>query len=131
WKAIYESLRTSLGRAGIRLKPTFYKGLDAYSESLRLRAKRDEHHLGAARWCPDVPGNGARSVSVLLDGRLITPTSNNNYGNYNNPKVNALIDQAYTTRDDRARAALWGQRARLVMEDAAWAPLVYDREAFF
>ena len=29
------------------------------------------------------------------------------------------------------RTALWGQIDRLVMEDAAWAPLVYDREAFF
>ena len=131
WKALYDVLRTSLARAGIRLKPTFYKGLDAFNQSLRVQAKRDEHHLGSARWCPDVPGNGARSVGVLLDGRLITPTSNNNYGDYNNPKVNALIDQAYAARDDRARAALWGQIDRLVMEDAAWAPLVYDREAFF
>jgi peptide/nickel transport system substrate-binding protein len=78
-----------------------------------------------------VPGNGARSVGVLLDGRLITPTTNNNYGSYDNPKVNGLIDQAYTTRDDQARGALWGQIDRLVMEDAAWAPLVYDRETFF
>jgi peptide/nickel transport system substrate-binding protein len=131
WKALYEALRSSLERAGITLKPTFYKGEEVYSRSLRLRSKRDEHHLGAARWCPDVPGNGARSVGVLLDGRLITPTANNNYGSYNNPKVNDLIDQAYATRDDQARGALWGQIDRLVMEDAAWAPLVYDREAFF
>jgi peptide/nickel transport system substrate-binding protein len=131
WKALYEALRVSLARAGIRLKPTFYKGLEVFPKSLQLRSKRDEHHLGGARWCPDVPGNGARSVGVLLDGRAITPTSNNNYGDYNNPKVNALIDQAYAARDDQARAALWGQIDRLVMEDAAWAPLVYDREAFF
>ena len=132
WKALYEVLRSSLGRAGIRLKPTFYKGLDAYSASLRLRAKREEHHLGGARICPDVPGNGSRSIiGVLLDGRTITATSNNNYGNYNNDKVNDLIDQAYAARDDQAGTALWGQIDRLVMEDAAWAPLVYDREAFF
>jgi peptide/nickel transport system substrate-binding protein len=132
WKALYEVLRSSLARAGIRLKPTFYKGLEAYTKSLRVRAKRHEHQLGAARVCPDVPGNGARSIiGVLLDGRTITATSNNNYGDYNNPKVNALIDQAYEARDDAARAALWGQIDRLVMEDAAWAPLVYDREAFF
>jgi peptide/nickel transport system substrate-binding protein len=132
WKALYEALRTSLGRAGIRLDPTFYRGLEAYTKSLRLRAKRDEHHLGAARVCPDVPGNGSRSIiGVLLDGRTITATSNNNYGNYNNPKVNAMIDQAYAARDDQARAALWGQIDRRLMEDAAWAPLVYDREAFF
>jgi peptide/nickel transport system substrate-binding protein len=132
WKALYEVLRSSLGRAGIRLKPTFYRGLEAYTKSLRVRAKRDEHHLGAARVCPDVPGNGSRSIiGVLLDGRTITATSNNNYGSYNNPKVNALIDQAYATRDDQARSALWGQIDRLLMEDAAWAPLVYDREVFF
>ena len=131
WKALYEVLESSLGRAGIKLDPTFYDGLDAYSKSLRLRAKRDEHHLGAARWCPDVPGNGARSVGVLLDGRLIRPTANNNYGSYNNPKVNQLIDQAYAARDEQAGTSLWGQIDRLVMEDAAWAPLVYDRETFF
>ncbi|HET9556600.1 MAG TPA: ABC transporter substrate-binding protein [Actinomycetota bacterium] len=130
-KALYEALRPSLERAGITLKPKFYKGLEVYRKSLRLRSKSAEHHLGSARWCPDVPGNGARSVGVLLDGRLITPTANNNYGNYDNPKVNDLIDQAYEARDDQARAALWGQIDRLVMEDAAWAPLVYDREAFF
>ena len=131
WKALYEVLESSLGRAGIKLEPTFYEGLDAYSKSLRLRAKREEHHLGGARWCPDVPGNGARSVGALLDGRLIRPTSNNNYGSYNNPKVNQLIDQAYGARDEQAGTALWGQIDRLVMEDAAWAPLVYDRETFF
>jgi peptide/nickel transport system substrate-binding protein len=132
WKALYEVVSSSLARAGIRLQPTFYKGLEAYTRSLRVRAKRDEHHLGAARWCPDVPGNGSRStLGVLLDGRAITATSNNNYGDYNNPKVNALIDQANAARDDRARGALWGQIDRLVMQDAAWAPLVYDREAFF
>jgi peptide/nickel transport system substrate-binding protein len=132
WKALFEVLKSSLGRAGIKLKPTFYKGLDAYNKSLRLRAKRDEHHLGAARVCPDVPGNGSRSIiGVLLDGRAITATSNNNYGNYNNPEVNQLIDQAYEARDEQTRTTLWGQIDRLVMEDAAWAPLVYDREVFF
>jgi peptide/nickel transport system substrate-binding protein len=106
--------------------------LEAYNKSLRLQSKRDEHHLGAARWCPDVPGNGSRSViGVLLDGRTISPTSNNNFGSYDNPRVNALIDQAYGARDDQARTTLWGQIDRLLMEDAAWAPLVYDREAFF
>jgi peptide/nickel transport system substrate-binding protein len=132
WKALYKVLESSLGRAGIKLKPAFYKGFDAYNKSLRLRAKRDEHHLGAARVCPDVPGNGSRSIiGVLLDGRTITATSNNNYGSYNNPEVNKLIDQADEARDDQTRAALWGQIDRLAMEDAAWAPLVYDREAFF
>jgi peptide/nickel transport system substrate-binding protein len=131
WKSLYEALRVSLERAGIRLKPTFYDGIDVYSKSLRLAAKREEHQLGAARWCPDVPGNGGRSLGVLLDGRDLSPTATSNYGHYNNPKVNSLIDEAYRTRDDRARTTLWGQIDRRLMEDAAWAPLVYDRETFF
>jgi peptide/nickel transport system substrate-binding protein len=132
WKSLYEALRVSLARAGIRLKPTFYKGNDVYKKSLRLASRREQHQLGAARWCPDVPGNGSRSfIGVLLDGRDLSPTATNNFGHYNNPKVNSLIDEAYKTRDDRARTALWGQIDRLLMEDAAWAPLVYDREAFF
>jgi peptide/nickel transport system substrate-binding protein len=132
WKAMYEALEASLLRAGIRLEPRFYKYPDIYNRSLRLQAKKAEHHLGAARFCPDYPGNGSRSfIGVLLDGRKITPTANNNYGNYDNPKVNAMIDQASTSQDEKARNALWGQIDRLAMEDAAWAPLVYDRSAFF
>jgi ABC-type transport system substrate-binding protein len=131
WRAMYDALEASLARAGIRLEPKFLKFPKVYNESLRLRAKKHEHQLGAAGWCPDYPGNGGRSVGVLLDGRKITPTANNNYGAYDNPKVNAMIDQASATQDAQARNALWGQIDRLAMEDAAWAPLVYDRKAFF
>jgi ABC-type transport system substrate-binding protein len=132
WKALYGALEASLARAGIRLKPRFIKRDDIYAQSLRLQSKKDDRQLGAARWCPDYPGNGSRSfIGVLLDGRKITPTANNNYGNYDNPKVNAMIDRAYATADEATRNTLWGQIDRLAMEDAAWAPLVYDREAFF
>jgi ABC-type transport system substrate-binding protein len=132
WKALYNALEASLARAGIHLVPRFFQTVQVYKRALRLQSKKGEHQLGAARWCPDYPGNGSRSfIGVLLDGRKITPTANNNYGNYNNPKVNAMIDRAYATRDDAARNAIWGQIDRLVMQDAAWAPLVYDREAFF
>jgi len=131
-RALYAALQTALARAGIRLDPRFYPGYEVYTKSLRLQAKKDEHHLGAARWCPDYPGNGSRSfIGVLLDGRKISPTANNNFGDYNNPKVNQMIDQALATQDARARNALWGEIDRQLMQDAAWAPLVYDREAFF
>jgi peptide/nickel transport system substrate-binding protein len=132
WKALYDALETSLARANIRLRPRFFETVEVYKRALRLQSTKDEHQLGAARWCPDYPGNGSRSfIGVLLDGRKITPTANNNYGNYNNQKVNDMIDQAYATADGPARNAIWGRIDRLLMEDAAWAPLVYDREAFF
>ncbi len=129
---VQRSLQSALERAGIRLTQRSYAGYKVYTQSLQLQSKRNEHQIGLARWCPDFPGNGARSfIGVLLDGRKITPTANNNYGNYNNPKVNAMIDEAYTTGDAERRNALWGEIDRKIMQDAAWVPLVYERQPYF
>ena len=125
-------LQTSLARAGIKLNPTRYKGYKVYTDSLQLQSKKDEHQVGLARWCPDIPGNGARSfIGVLLDGRKITPTANNNYGDYDNPAVNGMIDRAYATEDPAQRNSLWGQIDRKIMDDAPWVPLIYERQTYF
>ena len=125
-------LQTSLAHAGIRLEPKQYPGYKVYTDSLQLQSKKDEHQIGLARWCPDIPGNGARSfIGVLLDGRKITPTANNNYGDYNNPEVNAMIDQAYATEDPVRRNSLWGEIDRKIMEDAPWVPLIDERQTYF
>jgi peptide/nickel transport system substrate-binding protein len=129
---IQASLQSALERAGIRLRVKSYDGYKVYTGSLQLRSKKDEHQIGLARWCPDFPGNGARSfIGVLLDGRKITPTANNNYGGYNNPQVNSMIDEAYRTGDAQRRNALWGEIDRKIMQDAAWVPLVYERQPYF
>jgi peptide/nickel transport system substrate-binding protein len=129
---VQASLQSAFERAGIRLSPWSYDGYKVYTESLQLQSKKNEHQIGLARWCPDFPGNGARSfIGVLLDGRKITPTANNNYGNYNNPQVNAMIDEAYATADTQRRNALWGEIDRRIMQDAAWVPLVYERQPYF
>ncbi len=129
---VQASLQSALARAGIRLAPKSYDGYKVYTESLQLQSKRNEHQVALARWCPDFPGNGARSfIGVLLDGRKITPTANNNYGDYNNPQVNSMIDEAYRTEDPERRNALWGEIDRKIMQDAAWVPLVYERQPYF
>lgn len=130
--AALDVIQTSLAHAGIRLNPKSYDGYKVYTDSLQLQSKKDEHQIGLARWCPDIPGNGARSfIGVLLDGRKITPKANNNYGDYNNPAVNAMIDQAYATEDPVRRNGLWGQIDRKIMDDAPWVPLVYEKQTYF
>jgi peptide/nickel transport system substrate-binding protein len=130
--AVTQALRQSLARVGIKLRVKAYRGTERYRRSLRLPAKKNEHHMGFARWCPDWPGDSARSVlAALLDGRVINPTANNNYGNYDNPKVNQLIDQALMEPSSERRTALWGRADRMAMEDAVWVPLVWDRQTFF
>ena len=131
-QAVLSVLQMSLGRAGIQLDPKTYDGYKVYTDSLQLQSKKQEHQIGLARWCPDVPGNGARSfIGVLLDGRKITARANNNYGDYNNPVVNDMIDQAYRTEDPVQRNTLWGQIDRRIMDDAPWVPLVYERQTYF
>src|SRR6266511_2698460 len=131
-REVLSVLQTSLAHAGIGLNPKLYKGYKVYTDSLQLQSKKDEHQIGLARWCPDIPGNGARSfIGVLLDGRKITAKANNNYGDYDNPTVNAMIDQAYATEDPARRNSLWGQIDRKIMDDAAWVPLVYERQTYF
>jgi peptide/nickel transport system substrate-binding protein len=120
------SLQASLERAGITLNPKTYPGSAVFDDSLLLPSKAAEHQIGMTGWCPDYPGNGARSViGALLDGRNINPQGNLNHGNYNNPKTNQLIDRALTASDQAAQAD------RQAMQDAAWAPLTYDKQAKF
>jgi ABC-type transport system substrate-binding protein len=42
-----------------------------------------------------------------------------------------MIDEAYRTEDAQRRNALWGEIDRRIMQDAAWVPLVYERQPYF
>jgi ABC-type transport system substrate-binding protein len=126
------AVQASLARVGIKLNIKTLAGSKVYNDSLNLPAKRTEHQIGQAAWCFDYPGDGTRSFMVpLIDGRSIQPANNNNYSEYNNPAVNAKIDQALAEPDRDKRAALWAEVDRQAMEDAVWAPFLYDKTQFF
>ncbi len=124
--------QASLARVGITLKQKLFSGFALYTDSLGLPAKAKEHQMGNAGWCPDYPGDGARSFIVpLLDSRSIIPAGNSNYGLYDNADVNTKIDQALAEPDQAKRATLWGEIDKQIMEDAPWAPYLYDKTQFF
>ena len=130
--AVNTALQAGLQRAGINLKVKTLAGSAVYTDSLGLPAKRAEHQIGQAGWCPDYPGDGARSFIVpLLDGRSIQPANNSNYGEYDNADVNTKIDQALAEPDKAKRGALWAEVDRQIMEDAPWAPYLYDKAPYF
>jgi len=45
---------------------------------------------------------------------------------YNNPEIDTLLDMAALELDDQQRHTLYRQANRLVMEDAAFVPIVHD-----
>jgi peptide/nickel transport system substrate-binding protein len=130
--AFTTALQASLARAGISLKIKGFEGFSVYYDSLLFPSKRLEHQIGDAEWCPDYPGDGARSFfSLLFDGRAILPSGNNNMAEYNVPEVNDAIDAALAERDATKRAALWGALDERIMRDAPWAPWAYAKSTAF
>jgi peptide/nickel transport system substrate-binding protein len=128
--AIRQVIQASLARAGIRLKVRTYD--DWIASSMGVPAKRREHQVGLTTYCPDWPGDNARSIVVpLLDGQSIHPSRSSNFSEYDNPAVNRLIDQALAEPDRARRAELWGQLDKQVMRDAPWVPLTYFKSPFF
>ncbi len=129
--AFTTAVQASLERVGITLNIKTYQGFSVYYDSLLFPAKRNEHQIADAEWCPDFPGDGARSYFVpLFDSRSIMESANNNMAEYDNPEVDAAIDDALGTIDADERADKWAALDQRIMEDAPWAPWLYASEPF-
>ncbi len=72
-------------------------------------------------WIADFP-EAENYLSVFYGGNPAPP----NYTRYNNPKFDALYDQAMITENDSLRYKLYQQMDQLVIEDAPVVPLFYD-----
>lgn len=61
---------------------------------------------------------------------LFHSESSNNHTNYNNPDVDALLEQARTETDDAVRFELYNQAEQMIIDDAPWVPLWYSGERY-
>ncbi len=59
---------------------------------------------------------------------LFHSDSAQNHGNYSNPEVDALLDQARGALDAEERLALYQQAEQMILDDAAWIPIYFDVE---
>ncbi len=57
---------------------------------------------------------------------LFHSDSAQNHGGYNNPDVDALLDQARGALDEEEREQLYLQAEQRILDDAAWLPLTFD-----
>lgn len=129
--AVTTAIQASLARAGIKLKIKTYQGFSIYFESLLFPAKRLEHQIADAEWCPDYPGDGARSFFLpLFHSTSILPAANNNMAEYAVTEVDRKIDAALAERSAAKRERLWQGLDKRIMLDAPWAPWLYVRQPF-
>jgi len=129
--AFTTTVQASLARVGITLKIKTFQGFSVYYDSLLFPAKRLEHQIGDAEWCPDYPGDGARSWFLpLFYSKSILPAANNNMAEYSNPEVDRQIEAALAEQDATKRAALWEALDKRIMQDAPWAPWLEASQPF-
>ena len=115
-QAIINSYRENLG-INVTLKKVPW--LEYLSNLNQPNMPYQLYRLG---WLADYP-DPQNFLEVLFYSK-----SSQNYGGYNNPEVDALLDEARGTPDVGERLALYRQVEQLVLDDAAWIPLYFEVE---
>jgi ABC-type transport system substrate-binding protein len=131
--AVAQSVQASLAKCGVTTKIVPVSQGDYYGKYLNNPAgsRRGVWDISEPGWVPDWFGNNGRAIiEPLFDGRTYGPNSVD-YGDYNNPKVDALIDKALASGDQQAAAGLWHQADTQTMRDAAIIPIETQRLPLF
>ena len=61
---------------------------------------------------------------------LFYSDSSNNHTNYNNSKVDELLEQARVETDETLRFGLYNEVEQIILDDAPWIPLWYSGERY-
>ncbi|MFA1546354.1 ABC transporter substrate-binding protein [Actinomadura chokoriensis] len=132
-KLIAESIAGNLDACGVDTDLVADSGGSFYAGTLGTPARgaAGEWDIAAPGWVPDWYGNNGRSIiQPLFDGRT-RGQNTTNYGGYDNPQVNALIDAALTAPGADRAAGYWQQADQKIMEDAAIVPLLDRAQTLF
>lgn len=123
-----EALQQSLAAVGItaRIDPADPALYDRSVAGTPDVVHRHGYGIMLSAWSADFP-DGAGFLAVLVDGRTILPSGNNNLAELDDPDLYQLIDQARATPPDQHTAQLWQQVDARAMHSAALLPLVYAR----
>ena len=131
--AVAQAVQADLKACGITDKLIPVNQGDYYGKYLNSpdAAKRGVWDLTEPGWVPDWYGNNGRAiVEPLFDGRGYGPNSVD-YGDYDNPAVNALIDKALAAPDEDTAATYWHQADVQIMNDAAIVPFQTQKTALY
>ncbi|WP_225837899.1 ABC transporter substrate-binding protein [Streptomyces sp. NK08204] len=120
--AIINSLKKVGINASLKQYPsgkyfTDYAGVPKFTEKQNIG-------LMMMQWGADWP-SGYGFLQQILNGKAISQSGNTNLSQYDNKKVNGLLDSAIATEDPAKRNELYGQIDKQTMDDAVLVPLTY------
>jgi peptide/nickel transport system substrate-binding protein len=127
----FQTLENLLGQIGITLTPISAASGGVYGKYLNpgKPALAGQWDITDAGWGPDWFPNGQKSWFLpTLDGNYLPPNSSN-YGFFNDPTLNNLINQALAAPNDQAASTLWNQADDEAMKQAAVYPISDPNEA--
>jgi peptide/nickel transport system substrate-binding protein len=132
--AIFQTLQADLPKMGIHVTGVPVDDADFYGKYLQVTpniTQKGVWDIALAGWGADWDGNSARSFMFpLFDGRTFSPSSSN-FGDFNDPKVNKLDDQAVAASNPTAAAVIWHKADLQIMKDAAFIPITNPKTANF
>lgn len=127
------ALEADLAKAGIRvtLQP-------APSRTVMTQVYQNRQATNAGVWDIGMTsirvgwvGDSARTMIVPMFHGEACEQSTSNWTCYNNPKVNALIDQALSAASSDEAAVAWANADRLIMEDVPVVPLITGKISLY
>jgi peptide/nickel transport system substrate-binding protein len=128
----FQTIQSLLSQVGITLTEIAAPSGGVYGQYLNPGgpAKSGAWDIADAGWGPDWFPNGAKTwFSPILDGNILPPNSSN-FGFFNDPKENSLIDQALGASSESAAISLWQQADREAMSQAAVYPISDPNEGY-
>ncbi|MCW2938886.1 MAG: transporter substrate-binding protein [Actinomycetia bacterium] len=131
--AIYQSYAQDLGACGIKVVGVPQQAADFYSQFLQKNANAiaGKWDIAAPGWVPDWFGNNGRAnIQPLFDGRNWADGTSN-YGDYDSPITNALIDKALQAKSTGEAAANWANASEQIMKDAAIVPFMSQKTPWY
>jgi peptide/nickel transport system substrate-binding protein len=130
----FQTIQSDLNQVGVKVTSVTAPTSDFYTKYLEVPAvaSRGVWDIALTGWFPDWYGNAALSyLGPLFNGQTAFPPNGSNFGFYNNPKTNALIQQASTAKSPAAATALWEKADKQVMTDAAIFPITSSTQPVF
>ncbi|WP_457188821.1 ABC transporter substrate-binding protein [Nocardioides sp. P5_E3] len=122
----FQTVQQDLSDAGIKVEGVPSPDADFYTKYLQepTAARSGVWDVSLAGWGPDWFGNAALSFfGPLFSGEPSFPPVGSNFGFYDNPATNKLIDQAAAAPDESTAASLWAKADEQVMKDAPFFPI--------
>lgn len=122
----FQTVQQDLSKIDIKVVGVPSPNADFYTKYLQVPtvAQRGVWDIAVAGWGADWYGNAALSFfKPLYFGKAAFPPVGSNFGFYDSPTTNSLIDQAATAKTEQEARVLWAKADHQVMDDAVFFPI--------